>query len=137
MTDQELRDIVAETNRVVLALGDKTNQLAQSIAEMRESLAEESRKTNEEIKKTNKVVQALAKQVGGVSNKFGGYTEGLAWASIERMLKREFGATHTDYNISRISKPEMSEVEVDALGWNRSEVYVVEVKSYLHSDELK
>ena len=155
MTDQELREIVAETSRVVRDLGERSER---ETARLRQTLEAESRKTNEEIRKTQeeirktqeegrrtqeevrktqKIIQQLARQIGGVGNKFGSFTEGLAWGSIERMLRREFGADHTDYNLRRVAKAGNDEIEVDALGWNRSNVYVVEVKSYLHSDELK
>lgn len=116
MTDRELREIVAETNRAVTRLSERLDS---------------------EFKKTERVMRNLANQVGGIGNKFGSFTEGLAWGSIERMLRREFGADHTDYNLRRVARAGEDEIEVDALGWNRSKAYVVEVKSYLHGDELK
>jgi len=42
-------------------------------------------------RETDRQLEELGKQIGGLGNKFGAFAEGLAFSSIERILRADFG----------------------------------------------
>lgn len=111
MTDQELKDLVA------------------SLALKHEKIAEEQAETARQIKQVNK-------QVGELGNKFGSFTEGMAWASLDKILRQRFGM-----NVVGPQKASQNgrTLQVDVLGFDtgdRNEAFVVEVKSRLDQDGI-
>ena len=56
-----------------------------------ESIAISQRETDRQMKETDRKLKELGKQIGGLGNKFGAFAEGLAFSSIERILRADFG----------------------------------------------
>lgn len=108
MTDQELKDLVAG--------------LSISNAELRKSQQE-----------TDKLVRQVTKQLGELGNKFGSFTEGMAWLSLDKLLRKHFGMN--DVGQRRRATNNGHSLEIDVLAFDntgaRDEVYLVEIKSRL------
>lgn len=141
MTDNELRDLVAQTALTVQKLSEKQLETEKNIKELSHEirlLSEESHKTDMRFKETDKIIKELGKQIGGLGNKFGYFTEGLALPSMEKILSKQF---KMDYIFPRAkSKILGEELEIDVLAYsngNRNEVYIVEVKSHLTMREIE
>jgi len=49
------------------------------------------KETDRQMKETDRKLKELGKQIGGLGNKFGAFAEGLAFSSIERILRADFG----------------------------------------------
>lgn len=113
ITDQELRDLVAETSR--------------KVAETSRKVAETSRKVNE-----------VGRQIGWIGNTFGRFTEGLFMPSLEKILEKDFGLDTIAPRIQR--RQNGSFVELDVLAYSNSEknmAVVVEIKSKLRDDDIR
>jgi hypothetical protein len=111
MTDQELRDLVA-------------------------NLAKSQAKTDRQIAETSREIKRVNKQIGELGNKFGSFTEGMAWASLDKILRQHFGM-----NVVGPQKAAQNgrTLQVDVLAFdteNRNEAFVVEVKSRLDQDGI-
>src|SRR5437773_9442304 len=99
-------------------------------AELRAILADLAKRQAEEHAKTEAVLRQVTKQLGGLGNKFGSFTEGLAFDSMRRILKRNFGAevVSSRTKASRGENPRSSTWSVCATGrtakciWSKSKV---------------
>lgn len=120
MTDQELKDLVA------------------SIAKTQAETAAQMKETDRRMAETDKQIKQVNKQLGELGNRFGGFTEGMAWPSLEKLL-RQFGMN--DVGLRRRFLLNGQTLEVDVFGWDnthtRKEAYVVEVKSRLQPDAIE
>src|SRR5262245_59023054 len=83
MTDQELRDLVASIATMQAEAARQEEKRAEERKEVEEELAEERRKTE-------RVVRQVNKQLGELGNKFGSFTEGMAFPSMEKILRNRF-----------------------------------------------
>ena len=95
----------------------------------------------DEIKKilarTAELTERNAKLIGDLGNKFGSFTEGMAFPSMEKMLRERFGMTTvtTRYKTQKGSDT----IEIDVLGIANGDintVVVVEVKSHLKQRDI-
>jgi len=88
--------------------------------------------------KTEETLRQVTRRLGGLGNKFGSFTEGLAFASMQRILLRSF---HVDeISFRRIARRNGHAQEFDMIGaanGERPTVYVVEIKSELNEAELQ
>jgi hypothetical protein len=113
MTDRELKDLVA-------------------------SIAKTQAETAAQMKETDRRMKQVNKQLGELGNRFGGFTEGMAWPSMEKLL-RQFGMN--DVGLRRKFLLNGHTLEVDVFGWDnthtRKEAYAVEVKSRLQKDAIE
>ena len=128
MTDQELRDLVAS-----LAVAQKeTND------QMRALQKETDRQLRETDRQLRKQMKELGIQIGGLGNKFGSFTEGMAFPSMEKILRKRFGMEMISLRAKKIKGDKILEIDVLAYANSeKNEVYVVEVKSHLHHRELE
>ncbi len=113
MTDEELRDLVAETSRVA---------------------AETSRR----VEQTSRKVEEVGRQIGWIGNTFGRFTEGLFLPSLEKILIKDFGLDTVAPRIQR--RQNGSFVELDVLAYSNggnNTAVVVEIKSKLRDDDIK
>jgi hypothetical protein len=120
MTDQELKDLVAN----LAVAQDRTDQ---QIAE------------NQKLfKETDQRLKEVARQIGDLGNKFGSFTEGMAWPSMQKLLRQKFKMdTIGPRVIKRLNDRTM---ELDVLAYVNGETNaacVVEVKSHLRADGVK
>jgi hypothetical protein len=100
--------------------------------------AAEHAKTEAAQRRTEETLRQVSNQLGGLGNKFGSFTEGLAFASMRRILSRHFHAD--DISFRRIVRRNGQVQEYDMIGVaNRAQktVYVVEIKSELNETELE
>ena len=113
MSDQELKDLVAS-----LALAHK-------------EIAAEQKETAKQIKQTQK-------QLGELGNKWGTFAEGMAIASIKKILRDKFNISVISEHFSKRMNGES--IEMDAFGYENSTVntaVIVEIKSHLREDAVE
>ena len=155
MTDQELRDLVAsiatmqaETARQEEKRAEERRkadearrkfdaELAEGRRKIESELAEERRKTEEERRKTERVIRQVNKQLGELGNKFGSFTEGMAFPSMEKILRNRFKMDVVALRAK--SRQNGHSIEIDVMAYDngsRNEVYLVEVKSHLTRESI-
>jgi len=123
MTDQELRDLIAE--------------LSLSTAELRKSQQTTDRQLKESAKETDRQIKQVNKQLGELGNKFGSFTEGMAFPSMEKSLRNQFKMDVVTLRAK--SRHNGASIEIDVMAYDngsRNEVYLVEVKSHLTRESV-
>src|SRR2546428_14122522 len=116
MTDQELKEMLAD----LIASQKETDRI----------LKESAVRTDREIHRVNK-------QRGELANKFGSFTEGMAFPSMEKILRDRFGMDGVALRAK--SRQNGHSIEIDVMAWDngsRNEVYLVEVKSHLTRESI-
>lgn len=105
-----------------------------STAELRElvaSLAISQKETDRQLKE-------LGKQIGGLGNKFGSFAEGLAYRSIARILRDDFGMN--DFIAPGVQvRRDGREEEYDVLAYSNGtsdKGMIVEIKSNLRKEDI-
>ena len=91
------------------------------------------KETDCQMKETDRQLKELGKQIGGLGNKFGTFAEGLAFSSIERILRVDFGmeAITARFAVEKGGEGE----EYDVLAYSNGATnkgMIVEVKSSLN-----
>lgn len=120
MTDQELKDLVGR----LAAAQDRTDQ---QIAE-----------NQKQFKETDRKLKEVARQIGDLGNKFGSFTEGMAWPSMQKLLRQKFKMDTIGPRV--IKRRNGRTLELDVLAYVNGETNaacVVEVKSHLRSDGVQ
>lgn len=117
---------------------DDIRAILRRVAENSEELAVSQKELKESQKDTDQITNRNAKLIGDIGNKFGSFTEGMAFPSMERILRRRFGMTTvaTRYKAQR----EGETMEIDVLGLANGDinaVVVVEVKSHLKERDVE
>ena len=100
--------------------------------------AEDNAKTEAAQRRTEETLRVVTKQLGGLGNKFGSFTEGLAFESMEKILRTKFHADNIARRVKNL-RAERSQ-EFDMIGVRNgihNAVYCVEIKSELNLDELR
>lgn len=134
MTDKELKELVASLAIAQKKTDDQLNDLRTSVQELRASQA----KTDRQINKMSKKIDDLGEKFGGLGEKFGGFTEGMAFPSMEKILRERFKMDVVSLNVK--TRRNGASMELDVLAYSNSginEVYVVEVKSRLRERGLE
>jgi hypothetical protein len=124
MTDMELKEFVAN-----LAV-----RQAETDRQMRDRQTENSRLLDENWQ----MIRELGQQIGGLGQKFGGFTEGMAFPSMQKILRERFGMDVV--SVRNIARKNGRSLEIDVLAYANgevNEVYAVEVKSHLREDGLQ
>ncbi|MCI0536254.1 MAG: hypothetical protein L0Z50_13590 [Verrucomicrobiales bacterium] len=120
MTDQELKDLVAQTTRNVA------------------TLMADNKETDRQFEETDRRLKLLSEQIGGLGNKFGSFTEGLAYPSLYRILTEDFHLDTVAYRVRQ--RRNGTEQEFDMVGSSNGasqRIVLVEIKSHLTEAELK
>ncbi len=90
-------------------------------------------------KDTDRQIKELGKQIGGLGNKFGSFAEGLAYRSIARILRDDFGMN--DFIAPGVQvRKDGKEEEYDVLAYSNGGLnrgMIVEIKSHLDERVLK
>jgi hypothetical protein len=128
MTDQELKDLVAS-----LAIAQKeTDKEIRALKASQEKTDQQIASVNKQIAKMSKVIEELGEHTGGLGKKFGNFTEGMAFPSLEKILRNRF---KMDFIVPKVKiYKKGDEMELDLFAYSNShinEVYIVEVKSHL------
>ena len=112
-------------------------ELKTLLADLAKRHAEDHAKTEAAQQRTEETLRRVTQQLGGLGNKFGSFTEGLAFESMEKILRTRFHAE----NFARRAKPARGAFaqEYDLIGVRNgvhNEVYCVEIKSELNEEGL-
>jgi hypothetical protein len=124
-----------ETDRIVKETTLQMKETDRKMQETDRQMKETDRKMKEtalQMKETDRKLKELGKQIGGLGNKFGAFAEGLAFSSIERILRTEFGMEAVTPRFSVVRGAESQ--EYDVLAYSNGETnqgMIVEVKSSL------
>jgi hypothetical protein len=125
---QETDQIVKET---AVQMQDTDRKMKETAVQMQDT-DRKMKETAVQMKDTDRKLKELGKQIGGLGNKFGTFAEGLAFASIERILRTDFGMEAITPRFSVVKGGESE--EYDVLAYRNGEVkqgMIVEVKSSL------
>lgn len=125
MTDQELRELVADLAR---SQRETDRQLKETDRQLKE--------TDRHLKETDRQIREVGKQIGGLGEKFGSFTEGLALPSMTKILDQTFGMERTLPRARARSNGHTRELDVLAYSQSRGEAVIVEVKSHLRLEGL-
>ncbi|MCX6873825.1 MAG: DUF3782 domain-containing protein [Verrucomicrobia bacterium] len=124
-----------ETERLVKENTAQIKETDRQIKETDRQIKETDRQmkeTDRQMKETGRKLREIGKQVGGLGNKFGTFAEGLAFSSIERILRKDFGMEAVTPRFSVIKGGEGQEYDVLAYrNGEASKGMIVEVKSSL------
>ncbi len=130
MTDQELKDLIAE-------LSSSTAELRESQREAYAELRKSQRETDKQIEESARQIKQVNKQLGELGNKFGSFTEGMAFPSMEKILRNHFKMDVVALRAK--SRQNGHSIEIDVMAYDngsRNEVYLVEVKSHLTRESV-
>ena len=127
MTDQELEEFTA---RLAASHEESRREIRENRREIRELRAFQ-RETTQQIKE-------LGRQIGGLGRKFGSLTEGMAFPSMQRLLRERF---RMEFIIPRLEITRRGQsMELDVFGYSNGEenrAVVVEVKSRLDQQGIE
>ena len=87
-------------------------------------------------KETDQIVKRTQKQLGELGNKLGSFAEGLAYPTVERIMRDQFGMEGV--NPIHIRRKD-GELEVDAFGYSNGSVNTVmvgEIKSHFREHHV-
>jgi hypothetical protein len=138
MTDQDLKDLVASLALRHQDLVAAQMETARQQQETDRFLRETDRQLQESRKAAERELRELKQQLGGLGQKFGGFTEGMAFPSMDKILRERFGMNVVSPRV--IVRRNGGTLELDVLAYSNStvnEAYVVEVKSHLREDGLE
>lgn len=124
MTDQELKDLVAS---IAVAQKETSLQIERHIERHAKSQ-----------KETDRQIQQVNKQLGEIGNKWGTFAEGMAIASIEKILLKDFKIPFLTQNAKKHLNGET--IEMDAFAYENSLIntaVIVEIKSHLREDAIE
>ena len=124
MSDQELKDLVAS-----LAVAQK--EMARQMEASQKELVASRKEVDKQIKQTQK-------QLGELGNKWGTFTEGMAIASIKKILFEKFNISAVSEHFSKRINGES--IEMDAFGYENSTIntaVIVEIKSHLREEAVE
>ena len=124
MSDQELKDLVAS-----LAVAQK--EMARQMEAAQKELVASRKEVDKQIKQTQK-------QLGELGNKWGTFTEGMAIASIKKILFEKFNIPVITHNVQKRMNGES--IEMDAFGYENSTInttVIVEIKSHLREEAVE
>jgi len=135
MTDIELKQVVAD---LAVNLAETDRVLRERQAETDRLMRERQAATDRMIRATDRQIEELGKQLGGLGAKFGGFTEGMAFPSMQKILRERFWMNVV--SVRNIARQNGRSMEIDVLAYSNArvnEVYVVEVKSHLREDGIQ
>ncbi|OQW93447.1 MAG: DUF3782 domain-containing protein [Beggiatoa sp. IS2] len=138
MTYEQVLELISKLSQEVRELRSAQQETDKQIQETDKQLRSAQQETDKQIQKTGKQIKELATQIGGLGNKFGRFAEGLAFPSMEKILRQRFGLETISLRVKR-QKAQGEELELDILAYRNGDnkaVFVVEVKSHLQSREL-
>jgi hypothetical protein len=90
-----------------------------------------------DLAETWKQIKQVNKQLGELGNKFGSFTEGMAFPSMEKILRNHFKMDVVALRAK--SRLNGHSIEIDVMAYDngsRNEVYLVEVKSHLTRESV-
>ena len=142
MSDKELKDLVASLavahREITVAQKETARQMEESNRRVEATQQEMARQMEISRKEVDKQIKQTQKQLGELGNKWGTFTEGMAMASLERILFETFKIPTTSQRVKKRMNGES--IEMDAFGYENSTVntaVIVEIKSHLRDDSVE
>ena len=135
MSDKELKELVAS---LAIAQRETAEQMKQANEKMAASRAEVDARMAASRAEVDKQIKQTQKQLGELGNKWGTFTEGMAIASIKKILFEKFNISAVSERFSKRMNGES--IEMDAFGYENSTVntaVIVEIKSHLREDAVE
>lgn len=129
MTDQELKDLVAN-------LAVKSSKLDDKLAELAQTLAQGQAQTRSEVEETARVVKEVSRRMGAMASNQGDVTEEFFYNSL--VAKPSLGGIQFDSvtpNLRFQNKGEHD--EFDIVLTNGASVALIEVKYKAHLNDLE
>jgi hypothetical protein len=83
------------------------------------------------------VIRQVNKQLGELGNKFGSFTEGMAFPSMEKILRKQFKMDVVTLRAK--AQQNGNSIEIDVMAYDngaRNEIYLIEVKSQLTRESI-
>jgi len=124
MTDTELKELVAS---LAIAQAETSNQFKETKV-LLDKIAKENKKENKELRQ----------QIGGLGNKFGSFTEGMAFPSMTKVLRKQFNMEIIATRVK--AERDGKKLELDVLAYTNGKVntaFIVEVKSHARQEDLQ
>jgi len=124
MTDTELKELVAS---LAISQAETSNQFKET-KELIDKIAKENKKENKELRQ----------QIGGLGNKFGSFTEGMAFPSMTKVLRKQFNMEIIATRVK--AERDGKKLELDVLAYTNGKVntaFIVEVKSHARQEDLQ
>lgn len=135
---EEIWELFRETAERFKETDRQFKEIAKNFEETDQKFKETDERLERRFNSTDKQLKELGKQIGGLGNKFGSFTEGMAFPSLQRILMDQFKMEFVSPRVKVRKKGEI--IELDVLAYADEEinkVYVVEVKSHLHRDDIE
>jgi hypothetical protein len=137
MTDQDLKDLVANLATIVAENSQEMKVLAATMLRIQEKAEINQEKADRNQEKADRERKEMNRQIGDLHRKWGTFTEALLMPSIEKTLYDKFGigVTAANYRARRNGE----EIELDAFGYVNSDIntaVIVEVKSHLRPESI-
>lgn len=110
---------------------DEIRAILKEIAENLRVITEQQHENDKEISKVSKIV-------GEIGNKFGSFTEGMAFPSMDKALRKQFGMKTVTTNYT--TEAGSDTLEIDVLGLANGDLnaaVIVEVKSHLKRRDIE
>ena len=131
MTDEYLKTLIASLAKEMAEEHKKTEAAQQKTEAVLASLAEEHKKTEAAQQKTETSIRELNKNLGGVGITLGKMTEDLFRRNVAGILEqRGIRLDRLEHNLK------MPDAEFDLVGFNGSQVILIEVKSRLQEQDI-
>ena len=121
MTDQELRNLIAENSRAI-----------KELRESQKKTDEQMKKTDEKIAKGETETKKLRKMLGSMGLLYGDITEEMVYRGLQNL----FHAIGKDFDSITQNLKKKGEIEYDIVAVNGSEVLVTEVKGKVRKDDI-
>ncbi|MCP4654144.1 MAG: DUF3782 domain-containing protein, partial [bacterium] len=141
MTMEEIKEILAETGRMIQASQARADQQMQELRDQEAASqareAASQARADQDMQELRHVVKRTTKQLGELGNRLGGITEGLLLPSVRKILEEELDM-ETVINASGHRNGDS--FQFDAVGYTnggRNAACVVEVKSHLREEGLQ
>lgn len=117
---------------------DEIRAILKEITEKQREITEKQREITDQQRENDNVVSRVAKLVGEIGNKFGSFTEGMAFPSMDKVLRKQFGMKTVTTNYT--TEAGSDTLEIDVLGLANGDVntaVIVEVKSHLKRRDIE
>jgi len=112
--------------------------LKELLAELAKRQAADHAKTEAAQRRTEETLRRVTAQLGGLGNKIGSFTEGLAFESMEKILRTKFHADNIARRVKALRGSRAQEFDIVGVrNGVHSEIYCVEIKSELNAVELE
>ena len=135
MTDDELKMLVASLATSQATMQKETAKMQAELTERFKETDEFLNKISRENKRENK---KLRQQIGGLGNKFGSFTEGMAFPSMTKVLRKQFRMEFIGTRVMRSNNGKKLELDVLAYAnGNLNTAFIVEVKSHVRQEDLQ